>query len=339
MDISHLLKPKGKKLRLIKQAKLIQLMGNLLNSGFNLGEVINFLSLSKLVEKEFTLKMKEGLASGQALSELLESLSFSKNVVTQLALVEVHGNLSGTMQLVELHLKKQLKVKNKLVEVATYPILLLIFLVGIMWGLKNYLLPQPNSGSNFATLLINHLPLVFFSFGAFIFLLTALSVTLFKRKSAIMNFTFLVKLPLVHSFIRLYLTAYFAREWGNLIAQGVELRQIINLMKKQKSRIFSEVGKNLDLELNAGRSFEQAVSKLALFLPELSLMIEYGAIKDKLGLELSLYADECWEHFFTKIDRLMQLIQPLVFIFVALMIILLYAAMLLPIYSNMGSGI
>lgn len=53
MDISHLLKPKGKKLRLIKQAKLIQLMGNLLNSGFNLGEVINFLSLSKLVEKEY----------------------------------------------------------------------------------------------------------------------------------------------------------------------------------------------------------------------------------------------------------------------------------------------
>lgn len=27
-------------------------------------------------------------------------------------------------------------------------------------------------------------------------------------------------------------------------------------------------------------------------------MIEYGAIKDKLGLELSLYADECWEQFF-----------------------------------------
>ena len=76
MDISHLLKPRGKKLRLIKQAKLIQLMGNLLNSGFNLGEVINFLSLSKTCGKKISLKMKEGLASGQALSELLESLSF-----------------------------------------------------------------------------------------------------------------------------------------------------------------------------------------------------------------------------------------------------------------------
>lgn len=141
-------------------------MGNLLNNGFHLGEVINFLALSKLVEKEFVFKMHQGLSSGNSLSEILDSLSFSKNVVTQLALVEVHGNLVGTMQLVELHLKKQLKVKKKLIEVATYPVVLLVFLIGIMWGLKNYLLPQIDKGNNFATLLINHLPLVFFSVGA-----------------------------------------------------------------------------------------------------------------------------------------------------------------------------
>lgn len=314
-------------------------MGNLLNNGFHLGEVINFLALSKLVEKEFVFKMHQGLSSGNSLSEILDSLSFSKNVVTQLALVEVHGNLVGTMQLVELHLKKQLKVKKKLIEVATYPVVLLVFLIGIMWGLKNYLLPQLDKGNNFATLLINHLPLVFFSVGALIVLLTSLSIIIFKHLSALTNFTFLVKVPLVSSFIRLYLTAYFSREWGNLIAQGVELRQIIELMKKQKSRIFAEVGIKLDLGLKAGQNFEQAVSHFSIFLPELSLMIEYGAIKDKLGLELSVYADECWEQFFSKIDRLMQLIQPLIFIFVALMIVLLYAAMSLPIYSNMGSGI
>ena len=55
----------------------------------------------------------------------------------------------------------------------------------------------------------------------------------------------------------------------------------------------------------------------------------------ELGAELSLYADECWEEFFSKINRAMQLIQPLVFLFVALMIVLIYAAMLLPIYQNM----
>lgn len=51
-----------------------------------MGEVINFLALSKLVEKEFVFKMHQGLSSGNSLSEILDSLSFSKNVVTQLAL-------------------------------------------------------------------------------------------------------------------------------------------------------------------------------------------------------------------------------------------------------------
>lgn len=75
---------------------------------------------------------------------------------------------------------------------------------------------------------------------------------------------------------------------------------------------------------------------MRFFKPELALMIEYGELKDKLGLELEVYAEECWKQFFLKIERAIQLIHPLVFIFIALMIVLLYAGMLIPIYSNMG---
>lgn len=39
--------------------------------------------------------------------------------------------------------------------------------------------------------------------------------------------------------------------------------------------------------------------------------------------------------FFTRVNRTMNLVQPLVFIFVALIIVLLYAAMLMPMYQNM----
>ncbi|RZI49279.1 type II secretion system F family protein [Lactococcus kimchii] len=338
MDLSQLMNSQRKKLSLAKQAKLIQLMGNLLNSGFHLVEVIQFLSLSHLVEAEFVSQMQEGLADGQSLAELLGQLHFSKNVVTQIALVEFHGDLAGTMHLVESHLKKQLKVKQKLIEVATYPLILLLFLVGIIWGLKNYLLPQLGQGNNMADLLIEHLPLVFFGILSSFLLLVGLVGIIFKKKTTLWKVRSLVKLPLVSQLIRLYLSAYFAREWGNLIAQGVELRQVVQLMETQKSRIFSEVGQNLTKNFQAGQTFETSVEKLEIFLPELTLMIKYGALKDKLGLELLVYADECWEQFFSKIDRLMQLIQPLVFIFVALMIVLLYAAMLLPIYSNMGVG-
>ena len=59
-------------------------------------------------------------------------------------------------------------------------------------------------------------------------------------------------------------------------------------------------------------------------------------MKSKLGSELDVYAEECWESFFNKLTQATQLIQPLVFVFVALVIVMIYAAMLLPMYQNMG---
>jgi competence protein ComGB len=61
-------------------------------------------------------------------------------------------------------------------------------------------------------------------------------------------------------------------------------------------------------------------------------------MKVKLGDELLVYADESWTKFFEKVEKTMTLIQPLVFLFVALMIVLIYAAMLLPIYAQMELG-
>lgn len=67
-------------------------------------------------------------------------------------------------------------------------------------------------------------------------------------------------------------------------------------------------------------------------------MIEYGEVKSKLGRELDIYAEETWQRFFGKLTQATQLIQPLVFVFVALIIVLIYVAMLLPMYQNMGGN-
>ena len=47
----------------------------------------------------------------------------------------------------------------------------------------------------------------------------------------------------------------------------------------------------------------QQILNYPFFRRELSLIIEYGQVKSKLGAELSLYADECWEEFFSKINH------------------------------------
>ncbi|WP_334116670.1 competence type IV pilus assembly protein ComGB [Streptococcus parasuis] len=333
-DISVLGRQKQKKLSLVRQRKVIELFNNLFASGFHLGEIVDFLKRSQLLADQYTQVLSNGLLAGKPFSSLLGDLRFSDAVVTQVALAEVHGNTSLSLSHIQSYLENVSKVRKKLIEVATYPIILLAFLLLIMLGLKNYLLPQLEEG-NVATILIQHLPTICLSFCGLFFLAVLGGLIWYRRTNKIKAFSRLVALPFFGKLIQTYLTAYYAREWGSLIGQGLDMPQIVGLMQDQKSQLFREIGEDLERSLSDGYSFHSHIQTYGFFKRELSLMIEYGQVKSKLGSELSVYATECWEEFFTRVNRAMQLIQPLVFLFVALMVVLIYAAMLLPIYQNM----
>jgi competence protein ComGB len=340
---SQLKKLTAKKLSLSKQIKLIQLMNNLYSSGFHLSEIVDFLDRSNLTDKKFVEKMRQGLENGKSLSEIMAVLGFSGAVVTQVTLAETHGNIAETMQLVEKNLRKIAAVKKKLISVATYPVILLVFLLLIMLGMKNYLIPQVaenDSGkSNFAVEIVSNLPGIFLLGAVLIVVISILLGVKLRYGSALKNYRLAVKVPILTKFTKLYSTAYFAREWGVLISQGLELRQILDLSSNASSKIFEEMGQELQKKLTLGQDFHTAIRESEIFTNELSLIIEYGEMKGKLGRELMVYSDESWEKFFQKIDWAMQLIQPLIFLFVALAIVLIYAAMLLPIYQNIDLNV
>ncbi len=117
--------------------------------------------------------------------------------------------------------------------------------------------------------------------------------------------------------------------------KDLEMTQILTIMQDQKSALFREIGADMESALYNGMAFHDQIKTYPFFKRELSLIIEYGQVKSKLGSELEVYTNESWEEFFRKIQSAMQWIQPIVFIFVALIIVLIYAAMLLPIYQNM----
>ena len=229
------------------------------------------------------------------------------------------------------------KAKQKLVTVATYPVILLVFLVVIVLGLKTYLLPQVES-NNFAGTVITALPWLFLGLGILLTVLVLGLIRYFKTTSPLTSVQRLGHFPLIQTYLKLYLTAFYAREWGNLIKQGLEMRQILEMMTTQKNQLFREIGQDLLKAMQLGQEFHDKIHHYSFFTPELALIIEYGEMKSKLGDELLVYADESWAKFFEKVASAMDIIQPLVFLFVALMIVLIYAAMLLPIYAQMDLG-
>ncbi len=195
------------------QRKMIQLFNNLFASGFHLGEIIDFLRRSQLLADAYTEVVKERLIAGKPFSQLLSDLQFPDSVVTQVSLAEIHGNTSLSLVKIEDYLGNLARVRKKLVEVGTYPLMLVGFLILIMLGLKGYLLPQMDKG-NLATAVIGHLPVVFLGSGLLIAMLCFGSIHLYRKNNKIKVYRFLVKFPLLGSFVQSYLTAYYAREWG-----------------------------------------------------------------------------------------------------------------------------
>ncbi|KXT74466.1 Late competence protein ComGB, access of DNA to ComEA [Streptococcus sp. DD10] len=310
------------------------MFNNLFSSGFHLAEIVDFLGKSRLLDQSYVDKMHGGLSLGQSFSDIMDNLGFSESVITQLSLAELHGNLQLSLLKLEDYLDQMSKVKKKLIEVGTYPIILLGFLVLIMLGLRNYLLPQLDS-HNIATQLISIFPQLFMGTLVLILLGSIFSLFFIRRLSRIRFMTLLARLPFLSQYVKNYLTAYYAGEWGSMMEQGLELSQIFQLMQTQKSQLFREIGQDMEEALQKGQSFSKKIATYPFFTEELALFIEYGEVKSKLGRELAVYSEKTWENFFYRVNRAMNLIQPLVFVFVALVIVLLYAAMLLPIYQSM----
>lgn len=71
-------------------------------------------------------------------------------------------------------------------------------------------------------------------------------------------------------------------------------------------------------------------------LPGFKLILLEGEVTGKLGKELQIYGSRVWQQLMRKIEKVIQWIQPLVFIIVALLIISIYAAILLPMYDAIG---
>ena len=190
MDISQVFRLKRKKLATAKQKNIITLFNNLFSSGFHLVETISFLDRSALLDKQCVTQMRTGLSQGKSFSEMMASLGFSSAIVTQLSLAEVHGNLHLSLGKIEEYLDNLTKVKKKLIEVATYPLILLGFLFLIMLGLRtiyyhNWIV------AIFATQIIGNLPQIFLGMVGFVSILALLALTFYKRSSKMRVFFYL----------------------------------------------------------------------------------------------------------------------------------------------------
>ncbi len=249
--------------------------------------------------------------------------------------------LVGTLQNIARQMDLVAKQRQQVVKILTYPLVLIVFVVGVLFAMRFFLLPQLLSTGmvdpqHWGVRFIQWAPLGLLLL--FIWLVGGLWLTQrrLRRQTPIQRAKCWSKLPLFGQLYTLMLTSYFSMEWGKLFQEGLELKQIVATMKETNSEsVMYGLAIQLDEALSQGQLLSQKVAEYPFLTPEFARIVFQGEAKGRLGDELLLYSRLTLDRFYQRMDKLLHILQPLIFLLVGLLIVSVYAAMFLPIYGNM----
>lgn len=178
------------------------------------------------------------LLKGESLAKCLLGVGFSKEQLAPIKFSEVHGDLVGTLKRMSSQMKERQKQRKEMIKVLSYPILLLIFLIGIIIGMKWVILPQlselsqdPATPSMFS-LIDKGLKYGLFFISTLI-LSWYLVVNQLNRYSQIKKLMLYARLPVIGKLLTSYYTSLFATEWGTYYHKEWNLKRLYWLCNKR----------------------------------------------------------------------------------------------------------
>lgn len=329
----------------VRQGRFLKRCGQLLMDGFSLQEALVF--LETIVDSQARGMIEvihEEVSRGELFSSALKKAGFSDVICAQLYFSLFHGQLAQTAVKAGEQLLKQAEKKRKMIGILQYPIVLLIFVMTMLLAMRFILLPHINELTALQTeqldlstrLVVSgvyHAPEILAVLGVFSSFIILLLVNKGRKLSPMKRLQWMTSWTR-SSLFTLYWSQFFASEWGFLLKGNTSLLEVVTIMKKNTlSPLITEVGEHIEQELKQGKSFHDSLYELTFLKKEVTLVVRQGEQSGHLGQELEMYARECEEELDKQIEQVMNWVQPVIFVFVALVIVAIYAALLLPTFS------
>ena len=349
----------GSKGHRVKQADFLlfnQQLSALLRAGI---PVLQAISLLKQRSQSGNLRVvladvEEKIKSGVPLSEAFEAQGIFPKIYTASIL---SGEKSGALDEVLLrfvdYLKRSVGLTRKLRGALAYPAFLLIAAAFMVAFLTFYIVPRmsdlftslsANRGLPTVTVVVLAIsntvasnawwmiPLLFIlAFAAFIWLRT--------DRGRLTMHRFVLRIPVAGVLVRQMATAQLARSISTLLSGGITV--------PDAWEIASQALNNLELRrrsqeilpmIREGRGFTASVER-AGWMPDLALdMIgigeKSGSLREMLDEVANFYDSEAE----VKLEQLTTLLEPLILVFMALIVVVILLAIYLPIIQTISSG-
>ncbi|MGM0844266.1 MAG: competence type IV pilus assembly protein ComGB [Bacillota bacterium] len=332
------------------QGTFLKRLGEMLHIGYSLTEAIEFIFIGHYQAQESTKqKMLYQLQNGSSLSATLQSAGLPLQVCSQIYFAERHGRIAETLIQSGEYIIARQKDKEALLKVLTYPLVLVFILIGVLILLNSVLFPQfqilysslgysPENNLRIFLAVVERLPTLFLVF-LLISLLTGGSFYFrFRSHTPLRKAEFLLRIPYLSRYFRLLYTQFFSREISFLLISGMSINEALNEMVKQTYRpLFKEAAGRMIQDLRIGKSFPETIEFFGMFTNGFLEVIKHGERRGQLPQELFIYSQFCMQTLEDSGKKLLSVIQPVVFLFIGVFILLIYFSVMMPMFQVMQS--
>lgn len=341
-------KVKDKDLKLLcKQIEILFKSGCEITKLF---DILKFESNKKM--RELLTKISEQIEKGSTITEAFNSTnSFSKFFISTLYAGEISSNLDAVMGRLSQYYDKEAKLKQKILTISIYPIILLVIIVFMMLFMLFCIIPKfediyLQNGVDvpmITTIMINLSRFmranylgVFLGFAIFTSILVYILKT--NQEIRISIYKKLLKMPIIGQYLLIQMTSKFSKALYILTQSGLDVVTSIEISARviDKEYIYDMIctanrfikeGNGIGVSLNKINLFPK------LFTNFLSIGENTGRLDEVLNIVNEFYEKELDE----KIELWMKLFEYGVLILMGIIVAAVLACILIPMFNTISS--
>lgn len=305
--------------------------------------------------KQILSEIVDQVNAGIPISKSLENYpqTFDPVYINLIKAGESSGSLEVFLQKICISLEKKIKIINALKSALTYPIILLVVAVGVIVVMLMFVVPvfaEMYSGSG-ATLpkptqIVMNISDFIRSFEALIlFVGIGVAAYFFRKKlSTDTNFKLMfdkriLNLPVFGDLIRNSAIARMASVLANLVTAGVGLIEALEISRQSISNEYIKEGiENIKRKVYSGNTLESIMRDDPRFPATFKAFVSVGESTGKLNEMLTSISKFYEDEFDSSVDRMSQMLEPAMILFLGVTIGFILVAMYMPIF-NMGKAI
>ncbi|MCH1624917.1 competence type IV pilus assembly protein ComGB [Fredinandcohnia quinoae] len=339
-------KTRSNKWTIKEQTIFLKRLGELLNQGYTFVQASQFLSiqLRKKCQEDVELVL-EKCKQGDSLYDIFGAIGFHKDILGYLYFAEKHGDISFALIEGSSMLQKKLQHTEKFKKIVRYPVFLLVFVGFMFMMIEKILLPQfqslyssMNYQENILTELLFNLSSLNHSFLLIILFLFVSGLLFyliyFRRLTSGAKMKMILKIPIIKGLTILLNSHFFSVQLSNLLKGGLSIYQSLSMFEQQNhSQFFKEEAKEMKRLLLAGERFDLIIQTRDFYEKDLAMVISHGQSNGNVAKELHHYSQFILQQIEEKVTKLLTVVQPLLFSMIGIIIMLMYAAIMVPMFQ------